>query len=89
MVTPEPTIAGGVPRSEDQELGVKVGSFYLYPQIELNAGYDSNVFAQNCDARRDDLSETGRARRSACGSACFAMHAACCSVMGSALALEK
>ena len=24
-----------------------MGAFYLYPQIEMNAGYDSNVFAQN------------------------------------------
>lgn len=45
--TPEPTITGGVPRSDDQELGVKMGAFYLYPQIEMNGGYDSNVFAQS------------------------------------------
>jgi len=29
------------------ELGISTGSFTLYPQIELNAGYDDNVFAQS------------------------------------------
>jgi hypothetical protein len=47
VTTPNPTVTGGVARTDDQELGVKVGGFYLYPQIEMNAGYDSNVFAQN------------------------------------------
>jgi hypothetical protein len=47
VTTPEPTVTGGVARTDDQELGVKVGGFYLYPQIEMNAGYDSNVFAQS------------------------------------------
>jgi hypothetical protein len=47
VTTPEPTISGGAPRSDDQELGVKMGAFYLYPQIEMNGGYDSNVFAQS------------------------------------------
>jgi hypothetical protein len=47
VTTSEPTVTGGVARSDDQELGVKVGGFYLFPQIELNGGYDSNVFAQN------------------------------------------
>jgi len=36
-----------VARTDDQELGVRVGAFYLFPQIELNAGYDSNVYAQS------------------------------------------
>src|SRR5256885_45706 len=44
---PDPTVSGGVARTDDQELGVKVGGFYLYPQIEMNAGYDSNAFAQS------------------------------------------
>src|SRR5262249_36103149 len=47
VTTPEPTITGGIPRSDDQELGVRMGSFYLYPQIEMNGGYDTNVFAQS------------------------------------------
>ncbi len=47
VTTPEPTVTGGVARSDDQELGVKFGGFYIYPQIEMNAGYDSNVFAQS------------------------------------------
>jgi len=50
VTAPEPTVSGGVPRNDDQELGVTVGGFYLYPQIELNAGYDSNAFAQNASA---------------------------------------
>jgi hypothetical protein len=47
IAAPEPTVTGGVVRSDEKELGVKVGGFYIYPMIELNAGYDSNVFAQN------------------------------------------
>jgi hypothetical protein len=47
VTTPEPTITGGVARSDDQELGVRMGAFYLYPQVEMNGGYDSNVFAQS------------------------------------------
>jgi hypothetical protein len=45
--TPDPTVSGGVSRTDDQELGITVGGFYLYPSIELNVGYDSNVFAQS------------------------------------------
>src|SRR5262245_15543468 len=29
LTTPEPTVTGGVPRLDNQELGVRVGSFYL------------------------------------------------------------
>src|ERR1700704_2345578 len=47
VLAPEPTVTGGIARTDDQELGVKIGGFYLYPQIALNEGYDSNVFAQN------------------------------------------
>src|SRR5262249_48766865 len=45
--TPEPTVTGGVARTDDQELGIAIGAFYIYPQIELNGGYDTNVFAQS------------------------------------------
>ncbi len=38
---------GGTPRSDGQETGIAVGSFYLTPQIEMNTGYDTNVFAQS------------------------------------------
>lgn len=42
------TIApGGGPGAPRGELGFGVGSFDLYPAIELTAGYDSNVFAQS------------------------------------------
>jgi hypothetical protein len=37
--------SGGPPQGD--ELGIRVGSFVLYPAIEVNAGMDSNVFAQN------------------------------------------
>jgi hypothetical protein len=47
VTTPEPTVTGGVARTDDQELGVKLGGFYFYPAIEANAGYDTNVFAQS------------------------------------------
>jgi hypothetical protein len=50
VVTPEPTVSGavgGVARTDDQELGIALGSFYFTPQIEMNAGYDTNVFAQS------------------------------------------
>ena len=30
----------------NEELGIAVGSFRLYPTLDLRAGYDSNVFAQ-------------------------------------------
>lgn len=30
-----------------EELGISVGTFRLYPQIETNVGFDSNVFAQS------------------------------------------
>lgn len=33
------------PSTPSEELGVTVGSFRLYPTLELKAGYDSNVFA--------------------------------------------
>ncbi|MBS0520745.1 MAG: outer membrane beta-barrel protein [Proteobacteria bacterium] len=36
---------GGGPTGS--ELGITVGSFRLYPQLETNVGADSNVFAQN------------------------------------------
>jgi len=38
---------GGGSGPGDDELGITIGSFRLYPQIEVNAGADSNVFAQN------------------------------------------
>ena len=47
VTAPDPTVTGGVARTDDQELGVRLGGFYLYPQIEMNGGYDSNVFAQS------------------------------------------
>lgn len=39
---PTPTNAPGQP----EELGVTVGSFRLYPTLDLRAGYDTNVFAR-------------------------------------------
>lgn len=33
--------------TSSEELGISVGTFRLYPQIETNVGFDSNVFAQN------------------------------------------
>lgn len=38
---------GGGAGASGRELGISVGSFTLYPAIEINAGVDSNVFAQN------------------------------------------
>jgi hypothetical protein len=35
---------GGAPSGD--ELGISVGSFRLYPQIDVTTGYDNNVFAQ-------------------------------------------
>jgi hypothetical protein len=45
-VTPSISASGGGSPGGD-ELGITLGSFRLYPQIELNIGADSNVFAQN------------------------------------------
>lgn len=39
-----PIGGGGAPRDE---LGVTLGAFRLFPQITVNVGQDSNVFAQN------------------------------------------
>ena len=36
---------GDTPPNAD-ELGISIGSFRLYPSIDLRAGYDTNVFAQ-------------------------------------------
>jgi hypothetical protein len=38
---------GGAGRNDSDELGVTMGGFRLFPQIQVSAGYDSNVFAQN------------------------------------------
>lgn len=38
-------VGGGAPT--DSELGIRAGSFLIYPQLEVNAGADSNVFAQS------------------------------------------
>jgi hypothetical protein len=37
---------GGGPLKESNELGISVGAFTLFPRLELDLGYDSNVFAQ-------------------------------------------
>ena len=47
VTTADPTVTGGITRSDDHELGIALGSFYLIPQIEMNTGYDTNVFAQS------------------------------------------
>jgi len=41
---PPPTTPENKPNTE--ELGIAVGSFKLYPTLDLRAGYDTNVFAQ-------------------------------------------
>jgi hypothetical protein len=40
-------VIGGTPRDESNELGITLGAFNLVPRIELDLGYDSNVFAQS------------------------------------------
>ncbi|MBS0219597.1 MAG: outer membrane beta-barrel protein [Proteobacteria bacterium] len=42
----EPAIGSGV-SAGSSELGISLGSFRLYPQLEVNTGADSNVFAQS------------------------------------------
>ena len=44
---PDPTAStgGGAVERRGNELGVSVGAFTLFPQIDLNLGYDDNVFA--------------------------------------------
>lgn len=42
--SPISSIGGGSP-NEANELGITVGAFTLFPALELNTGYDSNVFA--------------------------------------------
>jgi hypothetical protein len=41
---PPPPVPENAPHTE--ELGMPLGSFRLYPVLDLRAGYDSNVFAQ-------------------------------------------
>jgi len=47
-----PVISPGVPSEPsdavpaDTELGIRMGSFRLYPTLDIRAGYDTNVFAQ-------------------------------------------
>jgi hypothetical protein len=40
-----PQVAPGAPPGPE-ELGITLGSFRLYPTLDLRAGYDTNVFAQ-------------------------------------------
>jgi len=42
------TSAGGAPGGD--ELGITMGSFRLFPGVDITTGYDSNVFAQNASA---------------------------------------
>src|SRR5882762_4128962 len=41
---PAPAAPENAPHTE--ELGMPLGSFRLYPVLDLRAGYDTNVFAQ-------------------------------------------
>jgi hypothetical protein len=42
---PDATSATGGSAGGGNELGISVGAFTLYPQLDLNLGYDDNVFA--------------------------------------------
>src|SRR5438874_2290355 len=42
---PGPSASAGAP-GQPEELGIPLGSFRLYPTLELRGGYDTNVFAQ-------------------------------------------
>jgi hypothetical protein len=42
-VSPISSIGGGI--NSPNELGISVGAFSLFPALELNTGYDDNVFA--------------------------------------------
>ena len=41
-----PPMAPVAPSTTPGELGITLGSFLLYPTLDLRAGYDTNVFAQ-------------------------------------------
>jgi hypothetical protein len=45
-----PILSTGGGGGESPELGITVGSFRLFPAIEVNVGADSNVFAQSASA---------------------------------------
>lgn len=51
-VTAPITRDAGIPKQtpdtppQEEELGIRLGSFLLFPTLDLRAGYDSNVFAQ-------------------------------------------
>jgi hypothetical protein len=42
---PDATSSGGGVAERGNELGISVGAFTLFPQLDLNLGYDDNVFA--------------------------------------------
>ena len=43
---PDPTAStGGTVERRGNDLGISVGAFTLYPALDLNLGYDDNVFA--------------------------------------------
>lgn len=51
---PDPNIAvQDRARPEFDPLGLRAGSFFIYPEITLGALYDSNVFAEDDDAESD------------------------------------
>ncbi len=57
-------VTGGTTREEPNELGTSVGAFTLFPRIELDLGYDSNVFAQSQQVSRPVASPVALVRPS-------------------------
>jgi hypothetical protein len=43
------------PRPDYDPLGMRAGAFLIYPELEVDVGYDSNVFARNNDVEDDFL----------------------------------
>ena len=42
---PDASSSGGIAGPRGDELGISVGAFTLFPSVDLNLGYDDNVFA--------------------------------------------
>ena len=49
-------------RPDFDPLGIRAGSFLVFPELSVEGGYDSNVFATD-DAEEDDLFSTIRPER--------------------------
>ncbi|QCI79570.1 hypothetical protein E6W36_08535 [Hankyongella ginsenosidimutans] len=58
---PEGVGSADRPRPEYAPVGVRLGSFFLYPSLAVDASYTDNVFAEAEDKSSDGFSQSSRA----------------------------